>query len=339
MDEQLTYSFVKVTEAAAIASYDHLGQGHKNKADLAAVDAMRYELNQMNIDGRIVIGEGEIDEAPMLYIGELLGQGGTALDIAVDPIDGTRMVATGQDNAITVLAATPKDQMLAAPDMYMEKLVVSPQAKGVIDLERPLITNLRDIARALFKPINQLRIVTLAKPRHQKMINELRDHGVQIFEYPDGDVIASLQTCLPYGPFDVMYCIGGAPEGVISAAAVKALGGEMQGRLLLRSQVKGKNEQNLSHDSIELEQCKKYGAQLGKVYSMNELICSQDILFCATGITDGHINTGIKKTDRTISCESLLIDGCGNVRLIRNTKLLPPNANRSVKPVHLKSTA
>ncbi len=330
MDEKLTYAFVKVTEAAAIASYKHLGQGQKNQADEAAVNAMRSTLNQMSIDGRIIIGEGEIDQAPMLYIGEQLGKGGEAIDIAVDPIDGTRMVATGQDNAIAVLAATPKDQMLAAPDMYMEKLVVCPQAKGAIDLDRPLMTNLRDVARALYKPLTQLRVVTLAKPRHQALITELREQGIQVFEYPDGDVIASLQTCLPHGPYDVMYCIGGAPEGVISAAAVKALGGEMQGRLLLRSEVKGESADNLSFDAIEQEQCRKSGATPGKAYSMNELVSAQKILFCATGITDGHIASGVRKTDKTISCESMLIDDSGSVRLIRNTQTLKPSKPYSV---------
>ncbi|CAM2930456.1 class II fructose-bisphosphatase [Vibrio mytili] len=320
MDQKLSYEFVQVTEAAAIASYKYSGQGQKDKADQAAVDAMRTTLNQLDIDGRIVIGEGEIDQAPMLYIGEKLGKGGDAVDIAVDPIDGTRMVATGQDNAIAVLAATPKGQMLAAPDMYMEKLVVCPRAQGVIDLDRPLLTNLRDIAQALHKPLNQLRVVTLAKPRHQDLINQLRENNIQVFEYPDGDVIASLQTCLPNGPFDVMYCIGGAPEGIISAAAVKALGGEMQGRLLLRSQVKGNNEYNRSCDVKESEQCKVSGAIPGKAYVMNELVSAQNILFCATGVTDGHLLSGVKMKDKTIISESMLIDNSGSVRLIRNTK-------------------
>ncbi|MGP8305970.1 class II fructose-bisphosphatase [Vibrio sp. YIC-376] len=320
MDERLSYAFVKVTESAALSSFKHLGQGRKEIADAAAVDAMRSTLNQMSINGRVVIGEGQIDHAPMLYIGEQLGKGGEAIDIAVDPIDGTRMVATGQNNAIAVLAAAPKGQILAAPDMYMEKLVVSAKAKGSIDLERPLMTNLRDIAQALYKPLNQLRVVTLSKPRHQDLIKELREHSVQVFEYPDGDIIASLQTCLPSAPFDVMYCIGGAPEGIISAAAVKALGGDMQGRLLLRSEVKGKSDQNLAYDVAEQQQCEASGATPGKVYSLNELISAHEILFCATGITDGHILSGIEITDKTISSESILIDDSGSIRLIRNTK-------------------
>ncbi len=330
MDERLSYAFVKVTESAAVASFKHLAHGRKESADEAAVNAMRETLNKMNIEGRVVIGEGEIDQAPMLYIGEQLGKGGEAIDIAVDPIDGTRMVASGQNNAIAVLAAAPKGQLLAAPDMYMEKLIVCPKAKGAIDLERPLITNLRDIAQALYKPLNQLRVVTLSKPRHQDFIKELREHGVQVYEYPDGDIIASLQTCLPQGPFDVMYCIGGAPEGIISAAAVKALGGDMQGRLLLRSEVKGKSDQNLSHDKTEQEQCEKSGAIPGKVYSMNELVPAQDMLFCATGITKGEILAGVEKVDKFISCESLLIDSSGSIRLIRNTNTVNQNTSAAV---------
>lgn len=317
--QDVGFSLLRATEKAAIAAAEHQGRGNKNDADAAAVDAMRTHLNSLNVDIRIAIGEGEIDQAPMLYIGEQLGKGGFKIDIAVDPIDGTRMVATGEGNSIAVLAATPKGQMLAAPDMYMEKLVVCPQAKGVIDLERSLITNLRDIANALHKPLNRLRVVTLAKPRHQGLIKELRGYGVQVFEYPDGDIIASLQTCLPNGPFDVMYCIGGAPEGIISAAAVKALGGDMQGRLLLRSEVKGKNDQNLSHDIEEQLQCEKFGTTADKIYSLNELIPANEMIFCASGITNGHILSGVEVADENKICESLLIDNSGNVQKIKNT--------------------
>lgn len=317
--QDVGFSLVTATEKAAIAAAKHLGCGNKNAADAAAVEAMRTYLNSLDVDIRIAIGEGEIDQAPMLYIGEQLGKGGTAVDIAVDPIDGTRMVASGEGNAIAVLAATPRGQMLAAPDMYMEKLVVGPQAKGAIDLERPLITNLRNIAHALQKPLNQLRVVTLAKPRHQDLILELKKLGVQVFEYPDGDIIASLQTCLSQSPFDVMYCIGGAPEGIISAAAVKALGGDMQGKLLLRSDAKGKNAQNLSFDRQEQQQCEQAGATPGKVYSLNELIPAHNIVFCASGITDGHILSGVEITDESIICESLLIDDSGKVQRVKNT--------------------
>ena len=317
--QDVGFSLLRATEKAAIATIEYQARGNKIDADAAAVDAMRTHLNSLNMDIRIAIGEGEIDQAPMLYIGEQLGKGGIKIDIAVDPIDGTRMVATGEGNSISVLAATPKDEMLAAPDMYMEKLAVCPQAKGVIDLRQSLVTNLKNIAAALGKPLNQLRVVTLAKPRHQDLIKELRQQEIQVFEYPDGDIIASLQTCLPNAQFDVMYCIGGAPEGIISAAAIKALGGDMQARLLFRSDVKGKNDQNLSHDIEEQQLCEKFGTIPNKVYSIDELIPANEIIFCASGISDGHILSGIKVTGKSKVCESLLIDNIGNIQKIKNT--------------------
>ena len=229
MKRELAIEFSRVTEAAALAGYKWLGRGDKNAADGAAVNAMRIMLNRVDIDGRIVIGEGEIDEAPMLYIGENVGTGlGDAVDIAVDPIEGTRMTAMGQSNALAVLAVGDRGTFLHAPDMYMEKLVVGPQARGVIDLNLPLATNLNNIAACLGKPLTELTVITLAKPRHDAVIAEMQQLGVKVFAIPDGDVAASILTCMPESEVDVMYGIGGAPEGVISAAVIRALDGDMQ---------------------------------------------------------------------------------------------------------------
>ncbi|NCB59857.1 MAG: class II fructose-bisphosphatase, partial [Gammaproteobacteria bacterium] len=210
MRRELAIEFSRVTEAAALAGYKWLGRGDKNLADGAAVEAMRFVLNQIEIDGEIVIGEGEIDEAPMLYIGEKVGCGGDGVDIAVDPIDGTRMTAMGQNNAVAVLAAGDKGSFLKAPDMYMEKLIVGPKAKGAIDLNRPLAENIIAVARALDKPLHRLSVITLAKPRHEAAIKEMQDMGVRVFAIPDGDVAASMLTCLPDNEIDMLYCIGGA---------------------------------------------------------------------------------------------------------------------------------
>lgn len=239
MRRELAIEFSRVTEAAALAGYKWLGRGDKNTADGAAVNAMRIMLNQVNIDGTIVIGEGEIDEAPMLYIGEKVGTGhGDAVDIAVDPIEGTRMTAMGQANALAVLAVGDKGCFLNAPDMYMEKLIVGPGAKGAIDLNLPLADNLRNIADALGKPLGDLTVTILAKPRHDEVIAEMAKLGVRVFAIPDGDVAASILTCMPDSEVDVLYGIGGAPEGVVSAAVIRALDGDMQGRLLARHDVK-----------------------------------------------------------------------------------------------------
>ena len=214
MKRELAIEFSRVTEAAALAGYKWLGRGDKNTADGAAVNAMRIMLNLVNIDGTIVIGEGEIDEAPMLYIGEKVGTGkGDAVDIAVDPIEGTRMTAMGQANALAVMAVGDKGCFLNAPDMYMEKLIVGPGAKGAIDLNLPLEENLHNIARALNKPLGELTVTVLAKPRHDAAIAQLQQLGVRVFAIPDGDVAASILTCMPDSEVDVLYGIGGAPEG------------------------------------------------------------------------------------------------------------------------------
>ncbi|QBH95049.1 class II fructose-bisphosphatase [Limnobaculum zhutongyuii] len=310
MKRELAIEFSRVTEAAALAGYRYLGRGDKNKADGAAVEAMRIVLNQVNIDGEIVIGEGEIDEAPMLYIGEKVGTGhGDAVDIAVDPIEGTRMTAMGQANALAVLAVAEKGAFLHAPDMYMEKLVVGPGAKDTIDLNLPLTENLKRIALKLNKPLPELTVITLAKPRHDKVIEEMQQLGVRVFAIPDGDVAASILTCMPDSEVDVMYGIGGAPEGVISAAVIRALDGDMQSRLLARHQVKGDSEENRRIGEQELARCKQMGIDAGKVLKLGEMARNDNIIFSATGITKGDLLNGIQRTGNMATTETLMIRG------------------------------
>ena len=288
MRRELAIEFSRVTEAAALAGYKWLGRGDKNTADGAAVNAMRIMLNQVNIDGTIVIGEGEIDEAPMLFIGEKVGTGlGDAVDIAVDPIEGTRMT----------------------PDMYMEKLIVGPGAKGSIDLNLSLEANLHNVAAALNKPLSELTVTILAKPRHDETIAEMQKLGVRVFAIPDGDVAASILTCMPNSEVDVLYGIGGAPEGVVSAAVIRALDGDMQGRLLARHDVKGDSEENRRIGEQELARCTAMGIEAGKALRLDEMARSDNVIFSATGITKGDLLEGISRKGNIATTETLLIRG------------------------------
>lgn len=310
MKRELAIEFSRVTEAAALAGYKWLGRGDKNAADGAAVHAMRIMLNKVDIDGQIVIGEGEIDEAPMLYIGEKVGSGqGDAVDIAVDPIEGTRMTAMGQANALAVLAVGDKGTFLNAPDMYMEKLAVGPGAKGAIDLALPLAENLRNIARALQKPLAELTVTVLAKPRHDGVIAEMQQLGVRIFAFPDGDVAASILTCMPDSEVDVLYGIGGAPEGVVSAAVIRALDGDMQGRLLPRHEVKGDTPENRALGEQELQRCRAMGIEAGKVLALADMARNDNVIFSATGITSGDLLKGITRQGNVATTETLLVRG------------------------------
>ncbi|PVZ83716.1 fructose-bisphosphatase class II [Serratia sp. S1B] len=324
MKRELAIEFSRVTEAAALAGYKWLGRGDKNAADGAAVNAMRIMLNRVDIDGQIVIGEGEIDEAPMLYIGEKVGTGlGDGVDIAVDPIEGTRMTAMGQSNALAVLAVGDRGSFLHAPDMYMEKLVVGPQARGVIDLNLPLATNLHNIANRLGKPLSELTVITLAKPRHDEVIMQMQQLGVKVFAIPDGDVAASILTCMPESEVDVMYGIGGAPEGVISAAVIRALDGDMQARLLARHLVKGDNEENRRIGEQELARCQQMGIEAGKVLVLDDMARTDNVIFAATGITKGDLLDGISRKGNIATTETLLIRGKSRtIRRIRSTHYL-----------------
>ncbi|WP_075183269.1 class II fructose-bisphosphatase [Pantoea sp. 1.19] len=324
MKRELAIEFSRVTEAAALAGYQWLGRGDKNQADGAAVNAMRIMLNKIAIDGRIVIGEGEIDEAPMLWIGERVGSGeGDPVDIAVDPIEGTRMTAMGQANALAVMAVGDRGAFLHAPDMYMEKLIVGPGARGAIDISLPLDTNLRNIAEALNKPLSALTVTLLAKPRHDATIAAMQQLGVRVFAIPDGDVAASILTCMPDSEVDVLYGIGGAPEGVISAAAIRALEGDMQGRLLARHQVKGDTPDNRRHGEEELRRCADMGIAANHALRLQDMARSDNVVFAATGITSGDLLKGITRQGNLATSETLLIRGTSRtVRRIQSIHTL-----------------
>ncbi|TDQ56148.1 fructose-1,6-bisphosphatase II [Mesocricetibacter intestinalis] len=324
MNRALAIEFSRITEAAALAAYAWLGRGDKNAADDAAVQAMRYMLNRINMDGEIVIGEGEIDQAPMLYIGEKVGSGmGELVSIAVDPIDGTRMTAMGQPNALSVLAAGGKNTFLKAPDMYMEKLVVGPEAKGMIDLNLPIEQNLRRVASKLGKLMSQLSVMVLAKPRHDEIIRNMQAMGIRVLAIPDGDVAGSVLCCLPEGEVDMLYGIGGAPEGVVAAAAIRALGGDMQARLIPRHQVKGDTAENREIAAREIQRCQQAGVEINRVLTLEELVRDDNLVFSATGITPGDLVQGIKRKENLATTETLLIRGRSRtIRRILSTHYL-----------------
>ena len=322
MKRELSLEFARVTEAAALAAQKWVGRGDKNLADGAAVAAMRNVLNRIKIDGEIVIGEGEIDEAPMLYIGEKVGikynsekidefrdEDLSKVDIAVDPIEGTRMTAQGQPNAIAVLAAAEKGCFLKAPDMYMEKLIVGPEAKGKIDLNKSLEDNIRNVAKALNKEVKDVMIVILDKPRHKKAIAQIRDLGAKMYALPDGDVAGSILTSIVDSDVDMLYGIGGAPEGVISAAVIRVLGGDMQARLLLRSDVKGSDDKNDKISIEEKRRCEEVGVEVGKKLVLEDLVSTDKIIFSATGITSGDLLKGVKRKGNIARTETLVVRG------------------------------
>ncbi|HAS02718.1 MAG TPA: fructose-bisphosphatase class II [Pasteurella multocida] len=310
MNRALAIEFSRVTEAAALAGFAWLGRGDKEAADNAAVQAMCLMLNQVEMDAEVVIGEGEIDEVPMLYIGEKVGNGkGEQISIAVDPIEGTRMTAMGQANALSVLAAGGKETFLKAPDMYMEKLVVGPEVKGMVDLNLPLEQNLRRVASKMGKLLSQLTVITLDKPRHHEMIKRMQQLGVKVLAIPDGDVAASILCCLPDGGVDMLYGIGGAPEGVIAAAAVRALGGNMQARLLPRDHVKGDTPENQALAAEEIRRCQEMGIEVNQVLKLEDLVRDDNLVFSATGITNGDLLKGILRKGNLATTETLLIRG------------------------------
>ncbi|WP_439327817.1 class II fructose-bisphosphatase [Lonepinella sp. BR2357] len=324
MNRLLSIEFSRITEAAALAAFAWLGRGDKNAADDAAVKAMRFMLNQMEMDAEVVIGEGEIDEAPMLYIGEKLGSGkGEQVAIAVDPIDGTRMTAMGQANAISVLAAGGKETFLRAPDMYMEKLVVGPEMQGMIDLSLPIEQNLRRVAQKLGKSMSQVTVMVLAKPRHDEVIKKIQQVGARVFAIPDGDVAGALLCCLPNGGVDMLYGIGGAPEGVVTAAAVRALGGDMQARLLPRHQVKGDSPENRKIGEEEIRRCEQQGVAVNQILRLEDLAKDDNLAFVATGITNGELLKGIQREGNLATTETLLIRGKSRtIRRIQSTHYL-----------------
>ncbi len=286
MDRNLALEVVRVTEAAALASARLMGRGDRNGADQAAVEAMRRAFNDLAIAGEVVIGEGERDEAPMLFIGEKVGRsrpGDQEIEIAVDPLEGTNLCATGAPNAISVIAMGEKGKLLRAPDTYMEKIACGPGAKGAIDLARPPVENLRRVADALGKYVEDLTVVILDRPRHEKLIAEVRAAGARIKLIGDGDVAGALNTCFPETGVDLLMGTGGAPEGVISAAAVRCVGGELQGRLAFRN-------------DRERERAREYGMKdLDRIMSAEEMAAG-NVMFAATGVTQGDFLKGVRFT-------------------------------------------
>lgn len=282
MDRNFALEFVRVTEMAALAASKYMGRGDEKIADQAAVDAMRKVLNTVQFNGTVVIGEGERDEAPMLYIGEKVGVGsGTRLDLALDPLEGTTICARGGNNSIAVIAIAEEGNFLHAPDTYMEKIAVGPDAKGAIDLSRSPTENLKEIARAKKKALDELTVIILDRPRHADLIEEVRRVGCRVWLIGDGDVSAAIATCKPDAGVDVLMGTGGAPEGVIAAAALRCVGGDFQGRLKTRN-------------DLEVQRAKKMGIQdLTKIYQIHEL-ARGNVMFCATGVTQGPFLNGVR---------------------------------------------
>ncbi len=283
MEKKLTLDILSVTESAAIAAARLMGKGDRKDADRAAVNAMRTALNDIPIYGRVVIGEGERDEAPMLYIGEEVGCGGDfEVDIAVDPLEGTNLCATGSPNALAVMAAAERDGLLYCPDTYMEKLVVRPSAKGMVDIRASVHENLNNIAKALDRDVDDLVVVILDRTRHEKLIRDVRAAGARIKIISDGDITPAIAAIVEGTGIHALMGIGGAPEGVLSAAAVKCLGGEMQARMRWRNEDEKKRAKEMGMDLSE-----------DKVYTTDDLAPGNNIIFVATGVTKGDILNGV----------------------------------------------
>lgn len=279
----LGLELARVTEAAAIASARWTGRGLKNEADGAATQAMRSTFDMVAIDGTVVIGEGEMDEAPMLYIGEKLGSGGPAMDIAVDPLEGTNLCARSLPNALTVVALAERGQFLHAPDIYMDKIAVGAGVpEGVVDLDAPIAKNLRELARAKKRDVSELTLCSLDRPRHAEMAAHAREAGARVRLITDGDVAAAIATCLPWSDVDIYAGCGGAPEGVLAAAAIRCMGGQMQGRL------KFENEEQIKR-ALRMSQ----GRDPTRTLGLRDM-ANGPVFFCATGVTDGDFLQGVK---------------------------------------------
>jgi fructose-1,6-bisphosphatase II len=301
-----TLDFIKVTESAALAASRWMGRGQKDAADAAAVERMRSALGEMDISGRIVIGEGERDEAPMLYIGEEVGRGGYEVDIAVDPVEGTNLVANGLPNSIAVMAVAERGALLHAPDTYMMKLAVGPKAAPYVHIDAPVRDNLEAVANALEKPLNDVCVIILDRPRHAEIIRQVREAGARIKLISDGDVDACIATAIESTGIHVAMGIGGAPEGVLAAAAIKCLGGNFMGRLQPR------NEE-------EAARARAMGVtDLNRVLTLDDLVKSDNVVFCATGITDGDLVRGVRFYGNQARTHSIFVQSNGTVRFIES---------------------
>lgn len=305
MNRNYALEFVRVTEMAAIESARLMGRGDEKAADQAAVTAMRKMFNSIEFDGRVVIGEGERDEAPMLYIGEKVGTGnGSPLDLALDPLEGTTICAKGGSNSISVIAVAEQGNFLHAPDTYMEKIAVGPEAANAIDLSATPTQNLKEIAKAKKTSIDNLTVVILDRPRHADLIAEVRRAGARIWLIGDGDVSAAISAAMPSTGVDVLMGTGGAPEGVIAAAAIRCIGGSMQGRLKFRN-------------DEEIARAKKMGiSDIHKIWALEEM-ARGNVMFCATGVTQGNFLNGVRFTAGGAETHSIVMRSeTGTVREI-----------------------
>ncbi len=297
MDRNLALEFIRVTEAAAISSSRWVGRGMRDQADQAAVDAMRRSMEVLDVHGTVVIGEGERDEAPMLYIGEEFGMRGKEsprVDVALDPLEGTNLVALGHSNAISVIAVADNGNFLHAPDTYMDKIAVGPECVGKIEWGMSTHEMLAVVAKAKNKQINETTVTILDRDRHKKLIEEVRAAGARILLIGDGDLSAAISTCNPQTGIDIVLGAGGAPEGVISAAALKCLGGQFLGKLMWRN-------------DEERARAEKMGVKdLDKVYGIEDL-AKGDVMFCATGVTDGSWLKGVHFTNFGCTTHSIVM--------------------------------
>jgi fructose-1,6-bisphosphatase II / sedoheptulose-1,7-bisphosphatase len=278
----LFLEFARVVEQAAISAARTMGQGDRKYSDQVAVEAMRREMESVDIDGTIVIGEGERDEAPMLFLGEKVGRGGAAVDIAVDPLEGTNLCATGANAAIAVIAASEKGGLLNAPDIYMDKIVVGPSSRGKVDLKASVEDNLKAIAKALDRQVNDLVVIVLDRPRHERLIADIRKAGARIRLIGDGDLSAGISAAVVGTGVHAVMGTGGAPEGVLTAAAMRCLNGEIQGRLVLTK-------------AADRERLQKMGiTDLEKVYRTEDLAPGKSVIFACAGVTDGALLKGVR---------------------------------------------
>lgn len=306
IDRNLALELVRVTEAAAMGAARWMGRDDKIAADQAAVDGMRRLLNSIVMSGTVIIGEGEKDEAPMLYVSEVLGSSDhPRVDIAVDPIDGTRLLANGMPNALAVIAVAERGTMLASSDvMYMDKIAVGHQAAGRIDVDRPVIDNLRAVANATGKSLGDLTAVVLDRPRHAELIGQIRAAGSRIKLITDGDVAGAIMAASDDTAIDIMLGVGGAPEAVVAACALKCLGGDMQAKLWPRN-------------DAERAVVKQKQIDVGRVLGLNDLVASDNCFFAATGITDGELLGGVHFTGQGARTESLVMRSkTGTVRRV-----------------------
>lgn len=281
MERVLSLEFARVTEAAAIAAARFMGLNDKEGADGAAVDAMRAMLHTVTVDGRVVIGEGEMDEAPMLFIGERVGQGGEPVDIAVDPLEGTNLVAKGLPGAIATMAVAPRGCLLHAPDMYMDKMTAGEAGQGILDLDRPIGETLHLLAGRKGRRTEDLTVVILDRERHAERISAIRAAGARLRLITDGDVTPAVAACLEGSGVDLVWGIGGAPEGVLAAAAIRCLGGDFVGRLV-------------PMEPGEVERARSMGVDPARVLALDDLVEGDDVIFVATGITDGDLVSGVR---------------------------------------------